>query len=118
MTIGEKGGMPVTTVCIINACQSVTSVIVVSRKNFVPRLLKVVPPGTLVLTTLSGWMNSELFLDVMSHSIKHSSSSMETPRISISDKTTNSTNLLKPYYFASSYIRKVTALECWSVRSN
>lgn len=41
------------------------------------------PPGSLTLTTPTGLMNSELFIQVMEHFIKYSHSTPETPSILI-----------------------------------
>ncbi|XP_055922503.1 uncharacterized protein LOC129953377 [Eupeodes corollae] len=43
------------------------------------------PPGTLGLATPSGWMNSELFPEVMRHFIQHSCSSKENPSLLLLD---------------------------------
>lgn len=43
------------------------------------------PPGTLGLATKTGWMNSELFVEVMKHFIRCSNSSKEKPTLLILD---------------------------------
>lgn len=42
-------------------------------------------PGTLGLAAASGWMNSELFVDVIKHFIKHISASKDNPALLIMD---------------------------------
>ncbi|KAJ8943727.1 hypothetical protein NQ314_009664 [Rhamnusium bicolor] len=41
------------------------------------------PTRTLGLATLSGWMNTELFVETMRHFIKHTNSSKENPSLLI-----------------------------------
>ncbi|XP_031358437.1 uncharacterized protein LOC116182078 [Photinus pyralis] len=43
------------------------------------------PPGTLGLATPSGWMNSEIFIQVLDHFIKYSHSSKDNPSLLIYD---------------------------------
>lgn len=43
------------------------------------------PPGSLILANISGWMNSELFLDVMKHFIRRTGTSKEYPSILLMD---------------------------------
>jgi len=50
-------------------------------------MIRGAPPGTLGLATPSGWMNQDLFLKVMEHFIKYSSSSKENPALLIYDKS-------------------------------
>lgn len=85
VTSGEKGVL-CTTCCIISAGgQALPPVIIFPRKKVNPRMGIGTPPGTLILAAQSGWMNSDLFVDVMKHYIKHSGSSLENPSILIMD---------------------------------
>lgn len=43
------------------------------------------PPGSLGLAAPSGWMNSDLFVQVMQHFIKHTCASSENPALLIMD---------------------------------
>ena len=81
----ERGTL-VTTCCIVNAHGScLPPAMVFPRVNFKSHMINDAPPGTLGLATHSGWMNSELFLDVMMHFIKCTSSSKENPSLLIYD---------------------------------
>lgn len=80
VTSGEKGTL-VTTCCFICAGgYALPPVTIFSRKNYKDFMFGG-PAGSLGLATPTGWMNSELFVDVMSHFIKHSRSSPENPSI-------------------------------------
>lgn len=48
-------------------------------------MLRGAPPGSLGLVNLSGWMNSELFVKVIKHFIKHTSATPENPALLIMD---------------------------------
>ena len=81
----ERGTL-VTTCCIVNAHGScLPPAMVFPRVNFKSYMINGAPPGTLGLAAQSGWMNSELFLDVMMHFIKCTSSSKENPSVLIYD---------------------------------
>lgn len=70
VTSGERGVL-VTTCCIVNAIgQALPPAMVFPRKNFKSHMLHGAPPGTLGLATASGWMNAQLFVDVMKHFIQ------------------------------------------------
>ncbi|XP_026331553.1 uncharacterized protein LOC113238919 [Hyposmocoma kahamanoa] len=82
---GEKGTL-VTTCNIIGAGgQALPPAIVFPRKNINPRMKIGTPPGSLILASPSGWMNSELFVEVMKHFIQRSASSKNFPSILIMD---------------------------------
>lgn len=85
VTSGEKGTLCTTCAIISASGQSLPPVVVFPRKNFKNYMIKGTPPGTLGLATPSGWMNSELFPEVIKHFIKHSSSSMANPSLLILD---------------------------------
>ncbi|XP_050510821.1 uncharacterized protein LOC126887385 [Diabrotica virgifera virgifera] len=55
------------------------------RVNFKHHMLNGAPAATLGLVNPSGWMNSELFADVMRHFIQHSNSSKTDPTLLILD---------------------------------
>lgn len=85
VTSGEKGTL-VTTCCIISASgQSLPPVLVFPRVHFKTHMLNGTPTGSLGLATSSGWMNGELFIEVMRHFVKHSSSSKDNPSLLIMD---------------------------------
>lgn len=85
ITSGERGTL-VTTCCIVNASgQALPPAIVFPRKNFQQHMLHGAPPGTLGLAASSGWMNADIFTDVMKHFIKHSSASKDNPALLIID---------------------------------
>lgn len=85
ITSGEKGTL-VTTCAIVSASgQYIPPAMVFPRVHFKPHMLKGAPTGTLGLANPSGWMNVELFCDVMKHFIKHTCSSKENPSLLIYD---------------------------------
>ena len=85
VTSGEKGTL-VTTCCIIcSSGISLPPVMVFPRKNFKDHMLKITPPGTLGLAAPTGWMNSDIFPEVIKHFIKFTNSSLENPSILIMD---------------------------------
>ncbi|XP_050301599.1 uncharacterized protein LOC126739820 [Anthonomus grandis grandis] len=85
VTSGEKGTL-VTTCCIVSASgQSLPPALIFPRVYFKPHMLNGAPPGSLGLATSSGWMNSDLFSEVMLHFVKHSSFSKENLSILIMD---------------------------------
>lgn len=85
VTSGERGVL-VTTCCIVNAIgQALPPVMVFPRKNFKDHMLYGAPPGTLGVAAPSGWMNGELFVQVMAHFIKHTAASKDHPALLIMD---------------------------------
>ncbi|KAB0790812.1 hypothetical protein PPYR_15187 [Photinus pyralis] len=60
-------------------------VLIFPRKYFKAHMLVGAPPGTLGLATPSGWMNSEIFIQVLDHFIKYSHSSKDNPSLLIYD---------------------------------
>ena len=48
-------------------------------------MLRGAPPGTLGLANKTGWMNSELFSEVIDHFIHHSKSSKDQPSLLVYD---------------------------------
>lgn len=84
-TSGERGSL-VTTCCIINALgKTVPPVMVFPRTHFKTHMIQGAPAGTLGLANPSGWMTSELFVDVIQHFIKRTSSSVDRPTLLIMD---------------------------------
>lgn len=85
VTSAERGVL-VTTCCIVNALgQALPPAMVFPRKKFQQHMIKGAPTGTLGLAAPSGWMNSELFVLVMKHFIKHVAASHENPALLIMD---------------------------------
>ena len=84
-TSGEEGTLT-TTCCIINAAgNSLPPAMIFPRVNFREHMLRGAPPGTLGLANKSGWMNSELFSEVIDHFIHHSTSSKDQPSLLMYD---------------------------------
>ncbi|KAK3911895.1 Pogo transposable element with KRAB domain [Frankliniella fusca] len=82
---GERGTL-VTTLCIIGANGSaLPPVMVFPRVNFQPHMLINAYPGTLGLAAPSGWMNSDLFPEVMRHFVAKTGSSKQNPTLLIMD---------------------------------
>lgn len=85
VTSGEKGSL-VTSCYIVNAAGNVLPpVIIFPRVNFKEHMLRGAPTGSLGLATQSGWMNGELFVEVLRHFVKYSCSSPENPSVLILD---------------------------------
>ncbi|CAH2091634.1 unnamed protein product [Euphydryas editha] len=85
VTSGERGVL-VTTCCIVSATgHALPPAMIFPRKNFKAHMLHGAPAGTLGLASPTGWMNAELFVEVMNHFIKHSSASKENPALLILD---------------------------------
>lgn len=81
----EKGTL-VTTCCIVSASgNTVPPVMVFPRVNFKYHMVVGAPTGTLGLANKSGWMTSDLFVEVIRHFIKHTASSKENPTLLIYD---------------------------------
>lgn len=84
-TSAERGTL-VTTCCMINAAgNTLPPVMIFPRKKFKENMIFGAPPGTLGLVSPSGWMTTELFVKVMKHFIKKSSSSKENPSLLVMD---------------------------------
>ena len=84
-TSAERGTL-VTTCCIINALgNSIPPVMIFPRVHFKEHMTSGAPTGTLGLATKGGWMNSECFVKVIHHFIKHSSSSKQNPSLLLMD---------------------------------
>lgn len=85
VTSGERGSL-VTTCCFISASgNTIPPAIIFPRTHFKPHMLRNAPPGSLGLATPSGWMNSELFVEVMRHFISHTNTSLENPTLLLFD---------------------------------
>ncbi|XP_031337375.1 uncharacterized protein LOC116166537 [Photinus pyralis] len=84
-TSGERGIL-VTTCCVVSASGNFTPpAMVFPRKNFKEHMLHGAPSGTLGLAHSTGWMTTELFVKVMKHVIRHTSTSLENPSLLIMD---------------------------------
>lgn len=85
ITFGENGTL-VTTCMIVSAAGNwLPPAMVFPRVNFHSRMINGAPRGTLGLAAKTGWMNTDLFIDVMKHFIKCSGSSQANPSILIYD---------------------------------
>ncbi|XP_049771000.1 uncharacterized protein LOC126117522 [Schistocerca cancellata] len=63
------------------------------RMNFKNHMLHNAPPRYGGAATASGWMNSELFLPVLQHSVKHQRPTEEHPRLMIPDNHESHTSI-------------------------
>jgi len=63
------------------------------RVVFKQHMLNGCYPGTLGLATKSGWMTSDLFLEVMKHFVKHTASSKENPSLLLLDNHESHLNI-------------------------
>lgn len=85
VTSGERGTL-VTTCCAVSATGSaLPPVMVFPRKNFKSFMLNQAPRGTLGLAQPTGWMNTELFPEVIKHFVKVTGSSKDNPSLLIFD---------------------------------
>lgn len=85
ITSGERGVL-VTICCCINAAgRSFPPAYIFPRVNFKEHMLHGAPPDSLGLAVQSGWMNVELFVQVLQHFIKQTKSSKENPNLLILD---------------------------------
>ncbi|KAF2891884.1 hypothetical protein ILUMI_14289 [Ignelater luminosus] len=85
VTSGEKGILCTTCNIIGAGGQAIPPAIIFLRKKTNPRMAVGTPPGSLILASPSGWMNTELFIEVMKHFIKRTGSTKENPSILIMD---------------------------------
>ncbi|KAJ8910978.1 hypothetical protein NQ315_003671 [Exocentrus adspersus] len=85
VTSAERGTL-VTTCCIINATgNSIPPAMIFPRVHFKTHMLSGAPNGTLGLATKGGWMNSECFVQVIKHFIKHTNATKANPALLIID---------------------------------
>ena len=71
-SVSQEKGTLVTTCCFINALgNTIPPAMVFPCTHFKPHMIRDGPPGTLGLAAPSGWMNADLFIDVMKHFIQH-----------------------------------------------
>lgn len=76
----------IVTCCIISASGSpLPPIMVFPRKNFKDFMCRNTPTETLGLGSPAGWINSDLFPEVIKHFIKYTNSSPENPSILILD---------------------------------
>lgn len=85
LTSGERGILVTTCAIICASGQALPPVLVFPRKNFKDHMMHGAPPGALGLAAPTGWMNADLFVEVMRHFIKHTSASPENPALLIMD---------------------------------
>ena len=79
-------GVLVTMCCCVNAVgAALQPAYIFPRVNFRDHMLTGAPNGSLGLATSSGWMNSELFVVVLKHFIKHMNVSPDNPAILVMD---------------------------------
>ena len=79
-------GVLVTMCCCINATgASLPPAYIFPRVNYKDHMLTGAPNGSLGLATPSGWMNGELFPEVLKHLIKHMNISKTNPALLVMD---------------------------------
>ncbi|KAF2885440.1 hypothetical protein ILUMI_20720 [Ignelater luminosus] len=84
-TSAERGAL-VTICSIVSAAGTyLPSALVFPRKYFKAHMLAVAPAGSLGLANTSGWMTSDLFIQVLDHFIKFTNSCSENPTLLIYD---------------------------------
>ncbi|XP_072392377.1 uncharacterized protein [Diabrotica undecimpunctata] len=85
VTSGERGVL-ITACCIINAVgNTVPPFLVFPRVHFKNQMLFGAPAGSAGSATKSGWMNGEIFVEVLIHFQRHVKCSKENPVILIFD---------------------------------
>lgn len=85
VTSAERGTL-VTTCCIVSATGStLPPVMIFPRKKFKTHMLNGAPPGTLGLAQPTGWMTGEMFIEVIKHFVKLTSSTKENPTLMLMD---------------------------------
>ncbi|KAJ8956842.1 hypothetical protein NQ318_014256 [Aromia moschata] len=85
VTSGERGVL-VTACCIINAAgQAVPPYLIFPRVYLKPHMLTGAPNGTGGNANKSGWVNGEIFVDILKHFVKFVKCSKEKPVILIMD---------------------------------
>ena len=85
VTSAERGTLVTTCIIISASGQYLPLVIIFPRVHFKEHMLSGAPFVSLGLAYKTGWMNDELFLNVMNHFIKFSSSTKENPSLLIYD---------------------------------
>ena len=89
ITAQERGTL-VTVCCCANASgQALPPAMIFPRVNFKDYMREGAPASTLGLATATGWMNAELFLQVLAHFIKHIGCSKEKPALLLMDNHDN-----------------------------
>ncbi|XP_072392080.1 uncharacterized protein [Diabrotica undecimpunctata] len=84
-TSGNRGVLVTTCSIICAGGYALPPAMVFPRVHFKEMMIQDAPAGTLGLAASSGWMNRELFPQVMEHFIKYSSSSCNNPSLLIMD---------------------------------
>ncbi len=81
-----KRGILVTGCLTINASGNhLPPALIFPHRNFKQHVIRGAPVGTFGLAAAGGWMNTELFVDVMEHFIKHLGSTKENPTLLVYD---------------------------------
>nr|XP_022910222.1 uncharacterized protein LOC111421314 [Onthophagus taurus] len=91
ITSDEKGTLVTTCAIVCASGQAIPPVLVFPRKYYKDFMLTGAAPGFFGLANPSGWMNTELFFQVIQHFIKHTCASSENPALLIMDN--HETNL-------------------------
>lgn len=84
--VSAERGTLVTACCFIGANGSyLPPALIFPRKNFKPHMINKAPTATLGLAQPTGWMTTDLFLQVMKHFVFHTNSSLENRTLLIFD---------------------------------
>lgn len=85
VTSGERGIL-ITACCFISAAgNTVPPFLIFPRVNFKPHMLNGAPSGSAGSACKSGWMNKEIFLQVMKHFVDHVRPTSEYPAVLVYD---------------------------------
>lgn len=85
ITSGERG-KTVTVICAMNAMGTfIPPLMIFPRKNMSQVLVKDGPPGTVGAATMSGWTDSDIFIQWLKHFVAHAKPTPEKPAILLLD---------------------------------
>jgi DDE superfamily endonuclease len=85
ITSGERG-KTVTVICAVNALGTyIPPLMIFPRRNMSQLLIKDGPPGTIGVATVSGWINSDVFIKWLNHFVAHAKPTPEKPVILLLD---------------------------------
>ena len=85
VTSGERGTLVIACCIIAAAGNSIPPYMIFPRVNFKDHMLKGAPPGSSGGVSWSGWMNGELFVEVLEHFQKHARAFVEKKVLLILD---------------------------------
>ena len=85
VTSGERGTLVTSCFFISASGATIPPAMILPRKKFKQHMLNNAPSGSLGLANPTGWMNTELFVEVIQHFISKTFSSKENPSLLIFD---------------------------------